>query len=391
MDDRNAQVGWTEAQWNRVREEVLSAWQRVRVAGSFLRAYGPLPPSTQVVPSEVLKDDGTVDEQATAVVLEISLPVTLTRQQVREDDLSSALLQFRRRATHVGLLEDWYVFNGIHPSDGLPARAAQRSERKAELPSYLPAYSFLDDLVDTDPPFVTGPPKPIADQATQELGLRQRNPGALGLIEGAGGARDNGQSRTQITGRSLSGDDLLKAVVQAMDTLEKHGYVAPYACVFGRRPFEAAHQPVGGTIAFPRDRLEPLIGRELLHASAIDVPPREPAEYREQIEQHWQKRGVLLSLAGDAVDVAIAAEATPEFRQVDAGGRYVFSVFERFTLRIKDPRAIVALSFEEPSGRILWDRKPKPPQPERRPGRRSGLLGLVPLPGPLRRRRPQPH
>src|SRR5260370_27352517 len=27
----NDQVGWTEAQWNRVREEVLQAWQRVRV------------------------------------------------------------------------------------------------------------------------------------------------------------------------------------------------------------------------------------------------------------------------------------------------------------------------------------------------------------------------
>ena len=66
MDDRNAQVGWTEAQWNRVREEVLEAWQRVRVAGSFLPIYGPLPPSTQVVPSEVLKHDGSVDDRATA-------------------------------------------------------------------------------------------------------------------------------------------------------------------------------------------------------------------------------------------------------------------------------------------------------------------------------------
>ena len=62
-----------EAQWNRVREEVLRAWQRVRVAGSFLPVYGPLPPSTQVVPSEIFKSDGTVDDQATAVLLEISL------------------------------------------------------------------------------------------------------------------------------------------------------------------------------------------------------------------------------------------------------------------------------------------------------------------------------
>ena len=82
MDDRNAQVGWTEAQWNRVREEVLQAWQRVRVAGSFLPIYGPLPPSTQVVPSEVLNADGSVDDRATADLVEIALPVTLSRQQI---------------------------------------------------------------------------------------------------------------------------------------------------------------------------------------------------------------------------------------------------------------------------------------------------------------------
>ena len=31
--DRNSQVGWTDGQWNRVREEILREWQRVRVAG----------------------------------------------------------------------------------------------------------------------------------------------------------------------------------------------------------------------------------------------------------------------------------------------------------------------------------------------------------------------
>ena len=112
MDDRNAQVGWTEAQWNRVREEVLQAWQRVRVAGSFLPIYGPLPPSTQVVPSEVLKRDGSVDDEATASLLEIALPVKLSRQQIMEEDLSSALLQFRRRATQLGQIEDWFIFIG---------------------------------------------------------------------------------------------------------------------------------------------------------------------------------------------------------------------------------------------------------------------------------------
>jgi uncharacterized linocin/CFP29 family protein len=119
MDDRDAQVGWTDAQWNRVRAEVRREWQRVRVAGSFLPVYGPLPRSAQVVPSEVLGPDGTTDDQATAPLLEIALPVTLTRQQVREEDLSSALLQFRRVAAQVGQLEDWYIFNGTCPRSGI--------------------------------------------------------------------------------------------------------------------------------------------------------------------------------------------------------------------------------------------------------------------------------
>jgi uncharacterized linocin/CFP29 family protein len=358
MDGRDAQVSWTEAQWNRVREEVLRAWQRIRVAGSFLPVYGPLPPSTQVVPSEVLRPDGTVDDRATAPLLEISLPVKLTRQQVCEEDLSSALLQFRRRATQLGQLEDWYIFNGTYPSGGFAAGAMVRGEGEAGRSStlYLPSSSFLEEL-SSEWPILTPGPEPIALAETQVLGLLLRDPGALGLLEAARQevkgrkAEDQGGNRMQLQvkdrsmkSRDLGKDGLMDATVVAMNKLEEHGYVAPYVCVYGRYPFQAAHKPVGDSIAFPRDRLEPLIGRELLHASAIDIPPRGSAE-EEKLDENWPKRGVLLSLAGDAVDLAVAAEATPEFRQVDAQGRYVFSVFERFALRIKDPNAMVYLTF----------------------------------------------
>src|SRR5258705_1664423 len=145
MDDPNAEVGWTEAQWNRVREEVLEAWQRVRVAGSFLPIYGPLPPSTQVVPSEVLKLDGSIDDEATASLLEIALPVRLSRQQVMEEDLSSALLQFRRRATQLGQLEDWFIFNGTYPSIKLTPNGRAAFEREeAGLPDYRPNLAHLN-------------------------------------------------------------------------------------------------------------------------------------------------------------------------------------------------------------------------------------------------------
>ena len=206
MDDRNAQVGWTEAQWNRVREEVLEAWQRVRVAGSFLPIYGPLPPSTTVVPSEVLKHDGSVDDRATADLLEIALPVTLSRQQILEEDLSSALLQFRRRATQLGQLEDWYIFNGTYPSIELTAEWLQMSlqqERRPGFRHYRPDLAYLDTWTSSR----TGPYKwhPEADRGrgpdpadrghasaeSRVVGVDRGSKGgaAAGEVRASGGAR----------------------------------------------------------------------------------------------------------------------------------------------------------------------------------------------------------
>jgi uncharacterized linocin/CFP29 family protein len=405
MDDRNAQVGWTEAQWNRVREEVLEAWQRVRVAGSFLPIYGPLPPSTTVVPSEVLKSDGSVDDRATADLLEIALPVTLSRQQILEEDLSSALLQFRRRATQLGQLEDWYIFNGTYPSIELSGKAESEfaKKRKTGLPDYRPALPYLDNLTPSEWAPVSGTPRPIAgvDQIRQKEGMRQRNPGSLGLIEGSRVEREEKYEQAkralqQAQGRQtlrqaqarqalrkalpqalqqvqeaqqqvqeaqqqvqetmkvlgkiskLNNDGLMQAVVKAINSLEENGYVAPYLCVFGRNPFEAAYKSIKKSTVLPRDRIEPLIGRELLHASSIDIPPQRDDLYPGLDKEEWRSRGVLLSMADEPIDLALAAEATPEFRQVDLEGRYVFSVFERFALRIKDTKAVVPLRFEKP-------------------------------------------
>lgn len=335
MDDRNAQVGWTEAQWNRVREEVLQAWQRVRVAGSFLPIYGRLPPSTQVVPSEVLRDDGSVDDRTTAALVEIELPVRLSRQQIWEEDLSSALLQFRRRATQLGQLEDWYIFNGTYPS------ADPFAPEENGLPHYRPELAYLNAGDDgSRRARISGTPTPIdgLDQDVQLARMRQRNPGALGLIEGPRVE----PGRLAAVRRRLNNVGLMQAIVDAINTLENNGYVAPYVCVFGRKPFQAAFDPISGSTVLPRDRIEPLIGRELLHASGIDILPHGSR----LLQGVWQSRGVLLSMADEPIDLALAAEATPEFRQVGLDGKYVFSVFERFALRIKDAQAIVPLQFQ---------------------------------------------
>jgi uncharacterized linocin/CFP29 family protein len=351
MDDRNAQVGWTEAQWNRVREEVFQAWQRVRVAGSFLPIYGPLPPSTQVVPSEVLKRDGSVDDEATASLLEIALPVKLSRQQIMEEDLSSALLQFRRRATQLGQIEDWFIFNGTYPSINLTPQglAAFKGEKKG-LPDYRPKLAHLNASDSSQRARISGAPKSIKglNHNQQVKGMRQQNPGSLGLIEGSSVEQRNAaRAALALQAQQLDNNSKMQAIiVDAINSLENNGYVAPYVCVFGRKPFQEAFTPIKKSTVLPRDRIEPLIGRELLHASGIDILPYKPGRYQNLNTQGWPKRGVLLSMANEPIDLAVAAEATLEFRQVDLGGKYVFSVFERFALRIKDAHAIAPLKFE---------------------------------------------
>jgi uncharacterized linocin/CFP29 family protein len=356
MDDRNAQVGWSEAQWNRVREEVLRAWQRVRVAGSFLPVYDALPRATQVVPSEVLVPRGTVDERSVAPLVEISLLVRLSRQQVLEEDLSGALLQFRRRATQLAQLEDWHIFNGTFPYDKVPDFDVWIGPG-----SYRPDFEFLNAFDPADQT-VRGAPDPLTAPMVQVRGLLARNPGALGLMGGA--RRVNRELKPVHPGGyellsinfedelvqqrgSLANGGLITTVTSAMSTLENSGYVSPFACVLGRRPFDAAHVLVDASATFLRDRLEPLIGRKLMHSSAIDTPPAPFPGYHPPKPEDWQRRGVLISLAGDAVDLVLAAQATPEFRQVDEQGRYVFAVFERFALRIKDPNAIVPLQLTD--------------------------------------------
>jgi hypothetical protein len=349
----------------------------------------------------------------------------------------------------------------------------------------------------------------------QKKRLLERNPGALGLIEGA--TKVLGDMRLTRVGPmdfELTDEGLKEAIVRAIATLDDRGYVAPHVCVFGLGPFLVANSPLPDhSGAVPRDRLEPLIGREILHASGIDLRPARVSDaktvtdigraftgsstfraaiqtpnegvvltrrldqgiadqaadvyvgdppkkvgtwktkgtdgsnywlddgfeipenftngeiqiqitvkvqrpttptgsaastvsapewnefyywvktrqdrnlvqtdtldvgdiasekaHKYEIEpetsqtwtgtrtlsypapsgkfaQYWENRGLVLSLASDPIDIAIVTEATTEFRQVDETGSYIFAVFERFALRIKDSNAIVPLDFVEP-------------------------------------------
>jgi len=60
--------------------------------------------------------------------------------------------------------------------------------------------------------------------------------------------------------------------------------------------------------------------------------------------------GILVSIGGNTMDLAVGIDATTEYVQNDAGGQYLFRVYERFALRMKDKSAVIRLEFQEKVG-----------------------------------------
>ena len=60
-----------------------------------------------------------------------------------------------------------------------------------------------------------------------------------------------------------------------------------------------------------------------------------------------KKHGVVASACGEALDIVVATPPKAQFLQIDANAKYMFRVYERFVLRIKDPNAVVSISLDE--------------------------------------------
>jgi hypothetical protein len=79
-------------------------------------------------------------------------------------------------------------------------------------------------------------------------------------------------------------------------------------------------------MVLPADRIKPLLRGQLLRSGHMD--PR---------------TGILVSLAGSNIDLAVPTPPNVEFLQQRGDGKYLFRVYERFTMRIKDAGAVEPL------------------------------------------------
>jgi uncharacterized linocin/CFP29 family protein len=291
----NSQVPWTEEQWARVKQVIQEEASRARVAATFLPLYGPLPPDTDFVPAGRIsygtpgeRPRMTIDDTTTILVPTLQVKVFLRGAQMADPDMTSALQMFRRAANVLARLEDAVVFTGqAGPGQGPPdANSAT---------AHLPAIWEI-------------------------LGGQQ----SRGLL-----AADATAPRTAITAASAEalGDALVGAVSDSVGQLEANGHFGPFAVVLDQHFFTAVQTPNPGSLVLPQDRIIPFLGGgSLLRSSTL------PAS-----------SGVVVALGGAPVELVVATDVSLNFLQVTTDPMFVFRVFEKIVLRIKEPDAIVAL------------------------------------------------
>jgi uncharacterized linocin/CFP29 family protein len=297
MSDTRTGPGWSAAQWDLVNKAVTEAFGKANVAGAFLPCYGPLADSAEYVRDEkvVVGQDGRlkVDDDDTLKLFNVRVLVELSSEQVSEEGLSSALLAFRRAANILGRAEDKIIFNGYPPP--APAQTSPRSSQN------------LDATVTSAPTSSAG----LAEAKNQPSAASQK-----------------GQQAVPPTGSDI-GELLVQDVVRAIGELEEKSHPGPFVGVLGDRLFEEAHRPRPNSMVLPADRISPMLKGSLFRCGQIEP----------------KTAGIVVSLGGSDIDIVVATPPRAQFLQVTENAKYLFRVYEKFRLRIKDTNAVQFLQI----------------------------------------------
>jgi uncharacterized linocin/CFP29 family protein len=124
------------------------------------------------------------------------------------------------------------------------------------------------------------------------------------------------------------GENTFAAVAKAYTLLQASGQYGPYALVLNDKVYADTFAPLPGTLTAPSDRIAALATAGFVGAGTL------PA-----------RTGLLISVGGNTIDFVVWIDPVATFAQVDVEGVLHFRVAERFTLRVKDPAAILRLQF----------------------------------------------
>lgn len=283
MGQHNPQVPWTDEQWARVNQIIQDEAQRARVAATFLPLYGPLPASADFVRSQVISYRPlNIADKKTIELSILKLNVRVRGEQLADPEMRSVVALFRRAANVIARLEDALIFNGYPP---LPHGAV-------------------------------------------DIGEEICGPETKGLLRTAS---ENEEKPEPIT----DGNTLVTAVTDSVGLLESHGHFGPFAVVLSQNLFSLAQKPVNildngpdGPSFVPQARVVPLLGGGSLLRSSV-LP---------------DDRGLVVALGGAPIELVVATDISLEFLHVTEHPYFIFRVFEKIVLLIKERNAVIELT-----------------------------------------------
>jgi uncharacterized linocin/CFP29 family protein len=337
------QVPWSDEQWARVNQVVQEEAKRARVAATFLPLYGPLDADADFVRKQDIfysqspamrtaaagdlnrarqdyidaMANGAyaaalaaqerfagaqavlghrrlgIDDRDTIRLATLQVLVPVRNAQIADPEMTSMLALFRRAANVIARLEDAIVFRGLSPS-------------RAVTGGFAP------------PAGVIGLPG-----IWQITGARE----AEGLW-----SLTSPREWFRVSPRpvALRGHAIVNAVSGAIGLLEQNGHFGPFAVTLGQGLFLVAQTPDVGSLVMPQDRIIPFLGGgPLLRSSTLDA-------FREY-------SGVVVALGGAPVELVVASDMSLQFLQVTNEPTFIFRVYEKIALRIREPRAIAQL------------------------------------------------
>jgi uncharacterized linocin/CFP29 family protein len=288
MMPSNPQVPWTEEQWARVDQAIQEEAQRARVAAKFLPLYGPLSPDTDFV-------------RALDIVREDDKPLRIADKETIE--LSTLQLKVQLRGAQLADPEMGSVLSLFRRAANIMAR-------------FEDAFVFNGSR--------SGDVENAPDMGEEICDGKDFD-----------GLAEIGEQVEPVIPREDGGNALVAAVTNAISHLEAKGHFGPFSVILGQNLFLTAQQPSSSRPQVsPQDQILPFLsGGSVLRCSAISP-----------------YNGIVVALGGEPIELVVATDMSLQFLQVTEKPSYVFRVYEKLALRIKDKDdpAVVRVVGEQP-------------------------------------------
>lgn len=289
LGNRNQITQWQGTQnWDEI-DKAVDDENQLKVAARFLPPY-PLPGATSAPRSVVNPKTSpilSIQQSDMLPLIEIGVQFALTEAQVDDEvNMHTGVTLAHRAGTLLDLAEDLVIFQG---NTGLQD----------------PVFQVVQtDGSDAGTGLVFAPPKeqviPVFPVEVDPI--------------------DPSQNRY--------GENTFGAVAQAFALLQKTHY-GRCALVLHTNVYADTYAALPETLAVPAERIKGLVSDHFYVSSAL--PPF---------------TGILVAIDGDTMDLVVGQAPLTTFTQV-SNSQYLFRLYERMALRLKDPTAVVRLEFQQ--------------------------------------------